>query len=97
MLCPCQRMISRRSGICNAAYAHRMTTHSLDARNTLCPMPVIKTQNRVAELAVGDILEVISTDPGALNDIPAWCRINGHSVLHTEINDNEVLIRIQIR
>jgi tRNA 2-thiouridine synthesizing protein A len=74
-----------------------MTTHSLDARNTLCPMPVIKTQNRVAELAVGDILEVISTDPGALNDIPAWCRINGHSVLHTEINDNEVLIRIQIR
>ncbi|HBX60162.1 MAG TPA: SirA family protein, partial [Methylophaga sp.] len=50
----------------------------LDARRLLCPLPVIKTQNKVAELSSGDILTVICTDPGALSDIPAWARIHGH-------------------
>jgi len=49
-----------------------MSEYELDARRMLCPMPVIKTQNKVKELAVGDILSVICTDPGALSDIPAW-------------------------
>ena len=51
-----------------------MTHHTLEARNSLCPMPVIKTQNKISELQPGDILEVICTDPGALSDIPAWGR-----------------------
>ena len=73
-----------------------MSHYSLDARNTLCPMPVIKTQNRVAELEKGDTLEVHCTDPGALNDIPAWCRINGHTVKETREENNEVVILIEI-
>ena len=52
----------------------------LDARRLLCPLPVIRTQERVKDLAPGDRLEVICTDPGALHDIPAWCRLNGHRV-----------------
>ncbi len=74
----------------------RMEKYTLDARNSLCPMPVIKTQNRIAELLAGDILEVCCTDPGALNDIPAWCRINGHLVKDTYENDDEVVIIIQV-
>ena len=73
-----------------------MSEYQLDARNTLCPMPVIKTQDRVNELQSGDILEVTCTDPGALNDIPAWCRINGHTVLGTEEKNEEVLVRIEV-
>ncbi len=73
-----------------------MSNHTLDARNSLCPMPVIKTQNKIVELKSGDVLEVTCTDPGALNDIPAWCRINGHIVKDTrEVND-EVVIIIQV-
>jgi len=68
----------------------------LDARNMFCPMPVIKTQDKIKELQCGDILEVVSTDPGALNDIPAWCRINGHTVLDSVENNGEVIIRIKI-
>ncbi len=68
----------------------------LDARNSLCPMPVIKTQDKVNELKSGDILEVTCTDPGALNDIPAWCRINGHAVLNSVENNGEVIIRIKV-
>lgn len=71
-------------------------SHQLDARNLLCPLPVIRTQDKVAELKPGDILEVFCTDPGALNDIPAWCRIHGHQVLDTSESDDEVIIRLQL-
>ena len=73
-----------------------MSEHSLDARNLLCPLPVIRLQNTVKTLADGDILKVICTDPGALNDIPAWCRINGHSVLETRKEDRELIITIRL-
>ncbi len=73
-----------------------MNHYTLDARNSLCPMPVIKTQNKIAELQAGDILEVTSTDPGALNDIPAWCRINGHIVQESREDDDKVVIVIQV-
>ncbi|MBT8118773.1 MAG: sulfurtransferase TusA family protein [Gammaproteobacteria bacterium] len=73
-----------------------MSLHKLDARHTLCPMPVIKTQNKIAGLEPGDLLEVTCTDPGALSDIPAWCRINGHTVKETRENDDEVVIVVQV-
>lgn len=73
-----------------------MSKHTLDARRTLCPMPVIKTQDKVAELSTGDILEVTCTDPGALNDIPAWCRINGHRVKETQEKGDEVVVVIEV-
>ncbi len=73
-----------------------MNEHTLDARRLLCPLPVIRTQNMAKTLADGDTLKVICTDPGALSDIPAWCRINGHSVLGTEKVDKELIITIRI-
>jgi tRNA 2-thiouridine synthesizing protein A len=69
--------------------------HELDVKRSLCPIPVIRTQNRMKELAVGEELEVIATDPGALEDIPAWCRINGHEVLETHQENGEIRIRIR--
>jgi len=73
-----------------------VSRHQLNARRLLCPMPVIRTQDKIAELVPGDVLEVVCTDPGALNDIPAWCRINGHRVLTTRREDNEVIIEIEV-
>ena len=60
-----------------------MARATLDARRLLCPLPVIRTQERIKGLAPGDTLEVACTDPGALHDIPAWCRLNGHRVAGT--------------
>ncbi|MDH5649180.1 MAG: sulfurtransferase TusA family protein [Gammaproteobacteria bacterium] len=68
----------------------------LDARNMLCPMPVIRTQNTVETLLPGDELEIYCTDHGALNDIPAWCRINGHEVLDKSEHNGEVIITIRV-
>lgn len=73
-----------------------MSKHELDARRILCPMPVIRTQDKVATLKEGDQLVVTCTDPGALNDIPAWSRINGHKVINTSKDDDEVIITIEV-
>lgn len=73
-----------------------MSQYILDARNLLCPLPVIRAQDRVATLAPGDILEVRCTDPGALHDIPAWCRINGHAVVATAEHDGEIVITVRV-
>lgn len=73
-----------------------MSAHTLDVRRMLCPMPVIRTQNRVNELEAGDTLVVTCTDPGVLNDIPAWCRINGHKILSTKEQDDEIIIEVEV-
>ena len=71
--------------------------HALDARNLLCPMPVIRVQNAMESLAPGDVIEVLCTDPGAMNDVPAWCRVNGHEVLEAVEDAGADEIRITIR
>ncbi len=74
-----------------------MSTHQLDVTGLLCPLPVIRTQDRVATLRQGDVLSVHCTDPGALFDIPAWCRVHGHELLSTQESEEEVLICIRVR
>lgn len=59
-----------------------MAAHvQLDALGLLCPMPVIRTQQAVKDLDSGCELEVLATDPGAVHDIQAWCRVHGHAYL----------------
>ena len=73
-----------------------MTLVTLDARRLLCPMPVIRVQERVMQLAPGSRLEAVCSDPGALNDIPAWCRINGHKVLETRTAGDEYFVLLEV-
>lgn len=68
----------------------------LDARRLLCPMPVIRVQDCVKTLTPGTLLEAVCTDPGALNDIPAWCRINGHQLVETRTEDDEYIVVIKV-
>ena len=73
-----------------------MSRVTIDCRRLLCPLPVIRVQDRVAGMAPGDELEAICTDPGALNDIPAWCRINGHSVVETRSAAGEHVVVVKV-
>lgn len=68
---------------------------TLDCFGLLCPMPIIKTARAIKELEPGQVLEVISTDPGIKADIPAWCRAKGHEYLGFE--ENGETIRVYIR
>ena len=70
--------------------------HFLDARGLLCPLPVIRTEERVAGLAPGEVLEVRASDPGVLHDIPAWCRVNGHTVLDTAEEGDELTVILRV-
>lgn len=72
-----------------------MSLYQLDARRLLCPMPVIRVQNKIKELAIGDVLEVTCTDPGVLHDIPAWCRVHGHEIISSVQGEHEIVITIK--
>ncbi|MFM2323047.1 MAG: hypothetical protein RLZZ225_1200 [Pseudomonadota bacterium] len=74
----------------------QITTHQLDARRLLCPLPVIKVQEQVKKLKTGDILEIVCTDKGSLSDISAWCRIHGHDLLSSSTQCREIFMTIQI-
>lgn len=73
-----------------------MNRYTLDCQRLLCPMPVIRVQDKVAELEPGDEVLAVCTDPGVMNDIPAWCRINGHEVLDMQIDDELYKIRVRV-
>lgn len=73
-----------------------MSSTTVDARFLLCPLPVIRTQDHVARLRPGDYVHVLCTDPGVLHDIPAWCRIWGHTVdeIRREGDEIEIILRV---
>ena len=73
-----------------------MKQETLNARRLLCPLPVIRTQDKVKTLQRGDTLAVECTDPGVMQDIPAWCRINGHKVLETRADNGEYVIVLEV-
>lgn len=72
-----------------------MAVHEVDARRLLCPMPVIRVQDAVKKSAPGDIISVVCTDPGTMSDIPAWCRINGHTLKRAEKDGNEYIFEVE--
>lgn len=61
-----------------------MALETLDTRGLLCPLPVIRTQDAIRDLAVGTLLEVTASDAGTMEDIPAWCRVHGHELVSAE-------------
>ncbi|MEE9327562.1 MAG: sulfurtransferase TusA family protein [Cocleimonas sp.] len=73
-----------------------MAKETLNAKRLLCPLPVIRTQDKVKTMTTGDILEVVCTDPGVMQDIPAWCRINGHKVIETHSGEMEYTITLEV-
>lgn len=53
----------------------------LDMRGFQCPIPVVKTNLAIKEMADGEVLKVLATDKGALSDFPAWAEDTGNQLL----------------
>jgi cysteine desulfurase len=51
---------------------------TIDAVGQLCPLPVILLARRIGEVSVGEVVAVLSDDPAARSDVPAWCRMRDH-------------------
>ncbi|KZE67122.1 hypothetical protein AWM68_04495 [Fictibacillus phosphorivorans] len=56
-------------------------TQTLDTKGLSCPMPIVKTKKAMDTLVSGDVLEVLTTDKGAVNDLSAWSKSSGHELL----------------
>ena len=67
----------------------------MDLKGMPCPMPVVKVSKGIKEIQVGQILEAVTTDPGALADFPAWARTSGNEILKTVQNDGTIRFYIQ--
>ena len=67
--------------------------YKLNACGLSCPGPIIKVSEKLKTLNEGDRLEVISTDPGFMNDIKSWCKNTGNTLISAEkIDDKYVAI-----
>ena len=53
----------------------------VDASGFLCPMPIVKLAQAVKSVAVGQIVEVVATDPGILADAPAWAQMTRQDII----------------
>jgi TusA-related sulfurtransferase len=56
-------------------------TTELDTRGLNCPLPILKTKKALADLAAGQTLRVVSTDPGSVRDFQAFARQTGHELV----------------
>jgi len=68
---------------------------TLDTVGLYCPMPIVKTASKMKELQAGQVLEVISDDPGIKKDMPAWCRKTGNEFVGLEERDG--VFRVFVR
>ena len=66
-------------------------TLEYDATGLLCPLPVLRANRKMRELAPGGLLTVRATDPAAEQDFPAYCRQTGHELVSTA-REGEVLV-----
>jgi tRNA 2-thiouridine synthesizing protein A len=59
----------------------------LDARGLSCPLPILKTKKSLNELASGQVLKIVATDPGSVKDFDAFANQTGHALLSSTVED----------
>jgi tRNA 2-thiouridine synthesizing protein A len=60
---------------------HTAFDREVDARGLNCPLPILKAKKALAELGSGQVLKIISTDPGSLRDFQAFARQTGNQMV----------------
>ena len=68
---------------------------TLDCKGLACPMPIVKTSMEMPKIAIGEVLEILTSDPGSIADFPAWAKTTGQAVM--EIKQEPGLIRVFIK
>lgn len=60
----------------------------LDCKGLNCPMPVLRAKKAMEGMKTGEILKVVTTDKGSMNDIPAFAKRTGNEVLEKKKEGN---------
>jgi len=68
---------------------------TVDYKGLACPMPVVKISQEITKVAVGDVIEVHTTDPGSLSDFPAWAKSTGQEIVETAQEGNTIKIFVR--
>ena len=71
------------------------TDETVDARNLMCPMPVLAATKAMRLLEPGQVLKVLATDKGALSDIPAWADDNGHDLFFSGTEQDAMVFYVR--
>jgi TusA-related sulfurtransferase len=69
--------------------------HTLDCVGLYCPMPIVKTVQKMKELKTGEVLEVVADDKGIRQDMPAWCQATGNECLGIEEGGGEIRVYVK--
>ena len=67
----------------------------LDARGLNCPLPILKTRKAIGGLEVGQVLEVITSDPGAVKDMDSFCKQTGNDLIQNLSEQGEFTFLIR--
>jgi len=72
-----------------------MADELLDVKGLNCPLPILRAKKFLKGMPAGKTLEVQATDPGAVKDFEAFCRVTGNELLQSsqEGDDYRFLIR----
>ncbi len=60
-----------------------MADSTLDAKGLNCPLPILKAKKALKALESGQILEILSTDPGSIADFASFCKTTGNELLES--------------
>ena len=63
-----------------------MADQLLDAKGLNCPLPILRAKKALKDVVMGGTLEVLATDPGAVNDFEAFCRATGNELLSSNVD-----------
>ena len=63
----------------------------LDARGLSCPLPILKTKKALNDLASGQVLKIVATDPGSVKDMQAFSNQTGHPLL-ASVEENKAFV-----
>jgi TusA-related sulfurtransferase len=63
----------------------------IDTRGLNCPLPILKAKKALAEMQSGDLLRVVSTDPGSMRDFQAFARQTGNELVDQQSAANEFI------
>ena len=55
--------------------------HTVDARGTACPGPLLEAKKAIGKVGSGEVLEILSSDEGTKKDVPKWADKKGHEYL----------------
>ena len=70
-------------------------TQTLDARGLNCPLPILKTRKAINQMDTGQVLEVISSDPGSVKDMASFCEQTGHKLVSSNEDDSSYIFMIE--